>query len=113
MPDDPAHVVYVWFDALTNYMTAVGLWTADPAMLAKWWPADVHLIGKDIMRFHTVIWPAMLMAADLPLPRQVFGHGFVLVDGQRMTKSLGNVIDPIDAIAVQTRPASELVGARR
>ena len=77
-------------------MSAVGFGT-DEALFAKWWPADLHVIGKDITRFHTVIWPAMLMSAGLPLPRQVFGHGFMSVDGQRMSKSLGNVIDPADA----------------
>jgi methionyl-tRNA synthetase len=96
LPDVPGSVVYVWFDALINYMSAVGFGT-DEALFAKWWPADLHVIGKDITRFHTVIWPAMLMSAGLPLPRQVFGHGFMSVDGQRMSKSLGNVIDPADA----------------
>ena len=89
----PSSVVYVWFDALINYAAAVGFGT-DEAMFAKWWPADLHVIGKDITRFHTVIWPAMLMSAGIPLPRQVFGHGFMSVEGQRMSKSLGNVIDP-------------------
>ncbi|HEY7058355.1 MAG TPA: class I tRNA ligase family protein, partial [Vicinamibacterales bacterium] len=96
LPDDPDSVVYVWFDALINYASAVGLAT-DPTMFEKWWPADLHVIGKDITRFHTVIWPAMLMSAGLPLPRQVFGHGFMSVDGQRMSKTLGNVVDPSDA----------------
>jgi methionyl-tRNA synthetase len=97
LPDDPDSVVYVWFDALINYASAVGFGT-DEAMFAKWWPADLHVIGKDITRFHTVIWPAMLMSAGLPLPRQVFGHGFMSVDGQRMSKTLGNVIDPADVV---------------
>jgi methionyl-tRNA synthetase len=97
LPNDPGSVVYVWFDALINYAAAAGLGT-DEAMFAKWWPADLHVIGKDITRFHTVIWPAMLMAAGIPLPRQVFGHGFMSVEGQRMSKSLGNVIDPADAV---------------
>jgi methionyl-tRNA synthetase len=96
LPFDPQSVVYVWFDALINYMSAVGLGT-DPAMLKKWWPADLHVIGKDITRFHTVIWPAMLMSAGVDLPRQVFGHGFMTVNGQRMSKSLGTAIDPIVA----------------
>ena len=96
MPYDPASVVYVWFDALINYASAVGFGT-DEALFAKWWPADLHVVGKDITRFHTVIWPAMLMSAGLPLPRQVFGHGFMSVDGQRMSKSLGNVVDPAEA----------------
>jgi methionyl-tRNA synthetase len=96
LPDVPGSVVYVWFDALINYMSAVGFGT-DETLFAKWWPADLHVIGKDITRFHTVIWPAMLMSAGLPLPRQVFGHGFMTVEGQRMSKSLGNVIDPAEA----------------
>jgi methionyl-tRNA synthetase len=96
LPDVPGSVVYVWFDALINYMSAVGFGT-DETLFKKWWPADLHVIGKDITRFHTVIWPAMLMSAGLPLPRQVFGHGFMSVDGQRMSKTLGNVIDPADA----------------
>ncbi|HMC77937.1 MAG TPA: methionine--tRNA ligase, partial [Vicinamibacterales bacterium] len=98
VPHDPSSVVYVWFDALINYASAVGFAT-DEALFAKWWPADLHVIGKDITRFHTVIWPAMLMSAGLALPRQVFGHGFMSVDGQRMSKSLGNVVDPAAAVA--------------
>jgi len=97
LPFDPSSVVYVWFDALINYAAAAGFAT-DEAKFAKWWPADLHVIGKDITRFHTVIWPAMLMAANLPLPRQVFGHGFVSVDGQRMSKTLGNVIHPEELV---------------
>jgi methionyl-tRNA synthetase len=97
LPFDSASVVYVWFDALINYATAVGLGT-DPERLAKWWPADLHVIGKDITRFHTVIWPAMLMSARLPLPRQVFAHGFMTFAGQRMSKSNpGTIVDPLDA----------------
>lgn len=95
LPDDPQSVVYVWFDALINYASAVGFGT-DDALFGRWWPASLHVIGKDITRFHTVIWPAMLMSAGLGLPRQVFGHGFLSVDGQRMSKSLGNVIHPAD-----------------
>jgi methionyl-tRNA synthetase len=97
VPHDPSSVVYVWFDALINYAAAVGFGT-DEALFAKWWPVDLHVIGKDITRFHTVIWPAMLMSAGVALPRQVFGHGFMSVEGQRMSKSLGNVIDPADAV---------------
>jgi methionyl-tRNA synthetase len=97
VPHDPRSVVYVWFDALINYAAAAGFAT-DDAKFAKWWPADLHVIGKDITRFHTVIWPAMLMSAGLALPRQVFGHGFVSVDGQRMSKTLGNVIHPDDLV---------------
>lgn len=95
LPDDPQSVVYVWFDALINYVSAVGF-GADDQLFGHWWPASLHVIGKDITRFHTVIWPAMLMSAGLALPRQVFGHGFLSVDGQRMSKSLGNVIHPAD-----------------
>ena len=96
MPDDPSSVIYVWVDALINYATAVGFGT-DPALFDTWWPADLHVIGKDITRFHCVIWPAMLMSAGLPVPRQVFGHGFLTVNGQKMSKSLGTMIDPIEA----------------
>jgi methionyl-tRNA synthetase len=96
LPWDPASVVYVWFDALINYASAVGL-GGDREMFEKWWPADLHVIGKDITRFHAVIWPAMLMAAKLPLPRQIFGHGFMTLNGQRMSKTLGTIIDPIEA----------------
>ena len=84
LPWDPKNVVYVWFDALINYASAVGL-GGDPDVFAAWWPADLHIIGKDITRFHAVIWPAMLMAAGLPVPRQVFGHGFLTLNGQRMS----------------------------
>ena len=95
LPWDPTSVVYVWFDALINYASAVGL-GADWALFEKWWPADLHVIGKDITRFHAVIWPAMLMAAKLPVPRAVFGHGFMTINGQRMSKTLGTIIDPIE-----------------
>jgi methionyl-tRNA synthetase len=96
LPFDPGSVVYVWFDALINYISAVGYGT-DQAMFDARWPADLHVIGKDITRFHTVIWPAMLMSAGVELPRQVFGHGFMTVNGQRMSKSLGTAIDPVEA----------------
>jgi methionyl-tRNA synthetase len=97
LPFDQRSVVYVWFDALVNYASAVGLGT-DPALFDTWWPADLHVIGKDITRFHAVIWPAMLMAAGLPLPRRIHGHGFLTKDGQRMSKSNpGTIIDPADA----------------
>ena len=96
LPFDPGSVVYVWFDALINYASAVGL-GGDTQLFEKWWPADLHVIGKDITRFHAVIWPAMLMAAKLPLPRQVFGHGFMTLNGQRMSKTLGTIVDPIEA----------------
>jgi len=96
LPWDPSSVVYVWFDALINYASAVGL-GGDAPLFDKWWPADLHVIGKDITRFHTVIWPAMLLSAKLPLPRQVFGHGFMTMNGQRMSKTLGTIVDPIVA----------------
>src|SRR4029079_11137713 len=97
LPFDPSSVVYVWFDALINYASAVGL-GGDAPLFETWVPADLHVIGKDITRFHAVIWLAMLMSASLPLPRQIFGHGFMTVNGQRMSKSLGTVIDPIEAV---------------
>jgi methionyl-tRNA synthetase len=96
LPFDPDSVAYVWFDALINYASAVGL-GGDQALFERWWPADLHIIGKDITRFHAVIWPAMLMAARLPLPRTVYGHGFMTMNGQRMSKTLGTVVDPIEA----------------
>ncbi|MBW9158362.1 methionine--tRNA ligase [Clostridium sp. FP2] len=93
---DPGHVIYVWVDALSNYITALGYNGEDTSLYEKFWPADVHLIGKDILRFHTIYWPIMLMALELPLPKQVFGHGWLLVDGGvRMAKSRGNVVDPV------------------
>ncbi|NML05243.1 methionine--tRNA ligase [Sphingomonas sp. G-3-2-10] len=94
VPGSPGHVMYVWVDALTNYITGVG-YPDDQAMFDKYWPADLHLIGKDIVRFHTVYWPAFLMSAKLPLPKQVFGHGFLLNRGEKMSKSVGNVVDPM------------------
>jgi len=95
VPGAENHVMYVWVDALTNYLTGLGYPDNTPDM-AKFWPADLHLIGKDIVRFHTVYWPAFLMSAGLPLPKQVFGHGFLLNRGQKESKSLGNVTDPVD-----------------
>jgi methionyl-tRNA synthetase len=95
LPFAPENVIYVWFDALINYLAAVGYGT-DEEKLAAWWPADLHVIGKDITRFHTVVWPAMLLSAGLPLPKQVFGHGWVNFGGQRMSKSLGTSLDPSD-----------------
>lgn len=92
---DPKHVVYVWIDALTNYITALGYGSDNDADYKKFWPADVHLVGKEIVRFHTIIWPAMLMALDLPLPKKVFGHGWLLLGDGKMSKSKGNVIDPV------------------
>ncbi|MCX7904119.1 MAG: methionine--tRNA ligase [Caloramator sp.] len=92
---DEKHVVYVWIDALSNYITALGYGGDDDSLYKKYWPADVHLVGKDIVRFHTIIWPIMLMALDIPLPKTVYGHGWLLVDGGKMSKSKGNVIDPV------------------
>lgn len=97
VPFDPKHVVYVWFDALVNYVTAAG-YHDDPEKFKKYWPADVHIVGKEIVRFHSIIWPIMLMSLDLPLPKKVFGHGWLIVDGTKMSKSLGNVVDPIPLI---------------
>ena len=93
VPGDEKHVMYVWVDALTNYITGVG-YPNEKADLWRYWPADVHIIGKDIVRFHTVYWPAFLMSAGIPLPKRVFGHGFVFNRGEKMSKSVGNVIDP-------------------
>ena len=93
VPDDEKHVIYVWFDALTNYVTAAGFFD-DPEKFKKFWPADVHLVGKEIGRFHSIIWPAILMSLDLPLPKQIYGHGWLIVDGDKMSKSKGNVVDP-------------------
>lgn len=97
VPWDPKHVVYVWFDALANYLTAAG-YIDDPEKFEKFWPANLHLVGKEIVRFHTIIWPIMLMSCSLPLPKKVFGHGWLIVDGTKMSKSLGNVVDPIPLI---------------
>jgi methionyl-tRNA synthetase len=102
VPDDPAHVMYVWFDALTNYMTAVGYGSevaADAERFARYWPADVHLIGKEIVRQHAIYWPAFLLAAGLPLPRQIVSHGWWLMEGAKMSKSRGNVVRPHEYIA--------------
>jgi len=92
---DEGHVVYVWIDALSNYITALGYMSEDDSDYKKYWPADVHLVGKEIVRFHTIIWPAMLMALGEPLPKQVFGHGWLLLEGGKMSKSKGNVVDPV------------------
>ncbi len=98
VPFDPKHVIYVWVDALTNYISALGYGTEDDGLYKKFWPADVHLVGKDIVRFHTVIWPIILMASGLPLPKQVLGHGWLLLDSGKMSKSKGNVVDPLELI---------------
>lgn len=99
VPFDPKHVIYVWIDALSNYITALGYSTDNDDDFKKYWPADVHLVGKEIMRFHTIIWPAMLMALDLPLPKKVFGHGWLILEGGKMSKSKGNVVDPKELVS--------------
>lgn len=95
VPGDPKHVIYVWIDALSNYITALGYGTAHDEKFQKYWPADVHLMSKEIVRFHTIYWPIMLMALDLPLPKKVFAHGWILMKDGKMSKSKGNVVDPI------------------
>lgn len=98
VPINEKHVMYVWLDALSNYITALGWGDEDDELYNKYWPADVHLVGKEIVRFHTIIWPAMLMSAGLPLPKQVLGHGWLLLEGGKMSKSKGNVVDPVKLI---------------
>ncbi|GAB3805453.1 methionine--tRNA ligase [Virgibacillus kimchii] len=95
VPGNPKHVIYVWIDALTNYITALGYGSDDDAKFQKFWPADVHLMSKEIVRFHTIYWPIMLMALDLPLPKKVFAHGWILMKDGKMSKSKGNVVDPV------------------
>lgn len=95
VPIDERHVIYVWFDALTNYISALGYSRKSDELFQKFWPSAIHLVGKDIVRFHTIIWPIILMAADIPLPKKVFGHGWLLVGGGKMSKSKGNVVDPL------------------
>ncbi|HEY5556178.1 methionine--tRNA ligase [Acetobacterium sp.] len=92
---DPGHVVYVWIDALPNYISALGYLNDKPDLMDRYWPADVHLVGKDIIRFHTIYWPIILMALELPLPKKVYGHGWILLKGGKMSKSVGNVVDPV------------------
>lgn len=95
---DPKHVIYVWIDALTNYITALGYLSEDDSLFKKYWPADLHLVGKEIVRFHTIIWPALLMALDLPIPEKVFGHGWLVINGGRISKTAGNYKDPREYI---------------
>ncbi len=103
VPDAPGHVMYVWVDALTNYVTATGLLNQGENPRKEFWPADVHVIGKDIVRFHAIYWPAFLMSAGLPLPKRIFSHGFVLSKGEKMSKSVGNVVDPFDLVKAYGR----------
>ncbi|WP_449621631.1 methionine--tRNA ligase [Robertmurraya sp. Marseille-Q9965] len=98
VPGNPKHVIYVWIDALSNYITALGYGTENESKYQKYWPADVHLVGKEIVRFHTIYWPIMLMALDLPLPKKVFAHGWLLMKDGKMSKSKGNVVDPVTLI---------------
>ncbi|BBX46160.1 methionine--tRNA ligase [Mycobacterium cookii] len=98
VPEHPDHVMYVWVDALTNYLTGVGFPDTNSALFQRYWPADLHMIGKDIIRFHTVYWPAFLMSAGIDLPRRVFAHGFLLNKGEKMSKSVGNIVDPVTLI---------------
>lgn len=98
VPGDPKHVIYVWIDALSNYITALGYGAEDDSKYQKYWPADFHLVGKEIVRFHTIYWPIMLMALDLPLPKKVFAHGWLLMKDGKMSKSKGNVVDPVTLI---------------
>lgn len=98
VPGNEKHVIYVWFDALTNYLTSVGF-PDDEGKFAQFWPADLHIVGKDILRFHAVYWPAFLMSAELPLPKTVYAHGWWTIEGEKMSKSLGNVVDPYDVVS--------------
>lgn len=97
VPDDPEHMMYVWCDALTNYITGIG-YGHDENEFKKWWQADLHVIGKDILRFHAAIWPGMLLSVGLPLPKAIFVHGFITVEGEKMSKTVGNVIDPVELV---------------
>jgi methionyl-tRNA synthetase len=98
VPNNDKHIVYVWLDALTNYISALNFPDVNDNLYKSFWPADIHIIGKDILRFHTVYWPAFLMAAKLPLPKKIYGHGWILSDEKKMSKSLGNILDPIEII---------------
>ena len=98
VPENKNHIIYVWLDALTNYLSALNFPNIADDKYKSFWPADVHIIGKDILRFHAVYWPAFLIAANLPLPKRVFGHGWILSDDKKMSKSLGNILDPIEVI---------------
>ena len=97
VPGDENHIVYVWLDALTNYISALG-WNSNNVDFENYWPSDLHMVGKDILRFHAVYWPAFLMAANLPLPKKIFAHGWWTNEGKKISKSLENVIDPIEIV---------------
>jgi methionyl-tRNA synthetase len=102
VPNDPSQIIYVWLDALVNYLTVAG-YPHDMAKFSKLWPADVHIVGKDILRFHAIYWPSFLMAAELPLPKRILCHGHWLVNNRKMSKSIGNVVDPFDCIEKYTK----------
>ena len=110
VPGDKTQTIYVWADALTNYISALGWGTASSAKFKKYWPADLHVIGKDILRFHAAYWPAMLLSAGLPLPKKIFVHGFISVEGKKMSKTLGNIIDPIKIVKQYSSADSPQVG---
>jgi methionyl-tRNA synthetase len=112
VPNDPSQVMYVWCDALSNYITALGYGRKEDEIFKKFWPVDVHMIGKDILRFHAAIWPAMLLSAGLPLPKKIFVHGFITSGGKKMSKSLGNTIDPLELIAKYGKDAMRYYLAR-
>ena len=98
VPKNQKHIIYVWLDALTNYISALNFPNTEDTKFKSFWPADVHIIGKDILRFHAIYWPAFLLAAKLPLPKKIFGHGWILSNDKKMSKSLGNILDPIEII---------------
>ena len=98
VPKNNKHIIYVWLDALTNYLSALNYPDTSSKLYKDYWPADLHIIGKDILRFHAIYWPAFLMAAKLPLPKRIFGHGWILSDEKKMSKSLGNILDPLEII---------------
>ena len=98
VPSNSKHLIYVWLDALTNYLSALNYPNTSDQKYKNFWPASVHIIGKDILRFHAIYWPAFLMAAKIPLPKRVYGHGWILSDDKKMSKSIGNILDPIEII---------------
>ena len=98
VPKDKKHIIYVWLDALTNYISALNFPDIEDKKFKNFWPADIHIIGKDILRFHAVFWPAFLLAAKLPTPKKIFGHGWILSEEKKMSKSLGNILDPIEIV---------------